>query len=232
MNLQKIRSYSFVTALLISACVSASASVTVFTDRNLWLAATSPITTLDFTGATASNGDVAIGPIDLQGFDHNNPPSSPDLQVFNGNYWGSGVVLEGPAGSTVGQHIIATLPVGVFAVGSDIMQFEPNGPTSFAETITAQLSIDSTIYSAQTNSGFTSRAFIGFVSDSQISSITFFPANDPGAHLALDNFATGGQVAVDPAPEAATMILCGSGILLMVWLLRRSRNCELQGSVA
>ena len=80
MNLQQIRSYSFVTALLISACAPALASVTVFTDRNLWLAATSPITTLDFTGATASNGDVAIASIDLQGFDF--PTSSHDLQVL------------------------------------------------------------------------------------------------------------------------------------------------------
>jgi hypothetical protein len=233
MCFKNIRRYSFVTTLLMSACVPAGASVTVFTDRNLWLAATSPITTLDFTGATANNGDVVIGPIDLRGFDHNNPPSSPDLQIFNGNYWGSGAVLEGPAGSTVGQHIIATLPVGIFAVGSDIMEFEPNGPTSFAETITAQLSIDSTIYSALTNSGFTSRAFIGFVSDTQISSITFFPANDPGAHLALDNFSTGGQVVVvNPAPEAATLIMCGSGILLMVWLFRRNRNYDPLGAVA
>jgi len=230
---EKLRRYSCALALLISACVPALASVTVFTDRNLWLAATSPITTLDFTGAVASNGEVTINSIDLQGFDHNNPPSSPDLQVFNGNYWGSGAVLEGPAGSTVGQHIIATLPVGTFAVGSDIMQFEPNGPTSFAETITAQLSIDSTIYSAQTNNGFTSRAFIGFVSDTQISSITFFPANDNLAHLALDNFSTGGQ-AENPAPEAATMLMCGSGILLMVWLFRRSKSsaAEPLGSVA
>jgi hypothetical protein len=87
------------------------------------------------------------------------------------------------------------------------------------------LSIDSTTYSAQTNSGFTSRAFVGFVSDTQISSITFFPANDPGAHLALDNFATGGQ-GVSSTPEAATMILCGVGLLLMGWRFRRNPNSE------
>jgi hypothetical protein len=222
---QKLRSYSFVTALLMSACVPASASVTVFTDRNLWLAATTNVSTIGFEGLTTNNGDLTIGAVDFQGFD-NTASTQHDLQVFNGNYWGSGAVLEGPAGSSLGQHIIVTLPGGIFAVGSDVMQFEPNGPTSFAETVTAQLSIDSTIYSAQTNSGFASRAFIGFVStNAQISSITFFPANDPGAHLALDNFSTGGQAAVDPAPEAATMILCGGGLLL-IGLVRRHRNSD------
>ena len=38
----------------------------------------------------------------------------------------------------------------------------------------------------------------------------------------IDNFSTGGQV--NPAPEAATLLMCGSGILLMVWLFRRSQS--------
>lgn len=223
MYLQKIRSYSFVTALLMGCCVTASASVVVYTDRNQWLTATSTVNTIDFETATANNGDVTIGAVDFQGYD-NTASTQHDLQIFNGNYWGSGAILEGPPGSTAGQHITVTLPVGTFAVGSDVMQFEPNGPTSFAETVAAELSIDSTIYSAQTNSGFASRAFFGFVStDTQITSITFFPANDIGAHLGLDNFSTGGQAAVSDTPEAATMILCGGGLLL-IGLLRRHRN--------
>jgi hypothetical protein len=225
-NLQKIRSYSFVTALLISGCVTASASVTVYTDRNLWTLATSSVNTIDFTGATSNNGDVTIGAVDFQGFD-NTAETQHDLQVFGGNYWGSGAVLEGPAGSTLGQHIIVTLPVGTFAVGSDVMQFEPNGPTSFAETVTVKLSIDGTIYNAPTIDGFLSRGFIGFTSDTQISSITFFPANDPSAHLGLDNFSTGGQAAVSQTPEATTMILCGGGLLL-IGLVRRHRNSNSQ----
>jgi hypothetical protein len=222
--LHKIRSYSFVTALLIGCCVTASGSVVVYTDRNQWLTATSTVSTITFEGQTASgSGELTISGVDFQGFD-NGAETQHDLQVSSGNYWGSGDFLKGPAGSSLGQHIIVTLPGGVFAVGSDVMQFDPNGPTSFAETVTAKLSIDSTIYSAQTNSGFTSRAFFGFVStDTQITSITFFPANDPGAHLGLDNFSTGGQAAVSQTPEAATMILCGGGLLL-IGLVRRHRN--------
>src|ERR1700716_1347607 len=107
---RKIRRYSFVTALLISACVPASASVTVFTDRNLWLIATGgAVNNIDFEGATENSGEVTIGAVNFQGFD-NTASTQHDLQVFNGNYWGSGAVLEGPAGSTLGQHIIVTLP--------------------------------------------------------------------------------------------------------------------------
>jgi hypothetical protein len=177
------------------------------------------VSTITFEGATANNGDVTIGSVDFQGYD-NTAETQHDLQIFGGNYWGSGSVLEGPAGNSFGQHLNVTLPAGVFAVGSDVMEFEPNGPTSFAETATVQLSTGATIYNAPTIAGFSSRAFIGFVSDTQISSLTFFPSSDPGAHLALDNFSTGGQ-GVSPAPEGSTMILCGSGLLLLAHSLRR-----------
>src|SRR5579859_5494628 len=217
MHLKKLMRYSCVTTLLIGGCVTASASVVVYTDSNLWSAASSNVNTITFEGAAPSNGELTISGVDFQGFD-NTAETQHDLQVFGGNYWGSGSVLEGPPGNSAGQHLTVRLPAGVFAVGSDVMEFEPNGPTSFAETVTAQLSTDATIYSTQTIAGFSSRDFIGFVSDTQISSITFFPSNDIGAHLALDNFSTGGQAA-SPTPEAATMILCGGG-LLFVGLLR------------
>jgi hypothetical protein len=226
MNAQMIRRYTCVTALLISGCVHASASVAVYTDRNLWMMATANVTTTDFNGLTApfsydsQGGTLIIDSVSFQGLDF--PSSSPDLGVINPSSpfnWGSGVVLEGPAGNGIGQHIIATLPVGVFAVGSDIMLYD--GTSSFGETATVRLSTGPTIYNAQTTSGFASRAFIGFVSDTQISSITFFPSSDPGPHLILDNFSTGGQ-ATSPTPETATLILCGIGLLLMRRLWRKS----------
>jgi hypothetical protein len=221
---QKLRSYSFVTTLLISACVPASASVTVFTDRNLWLLATSSVNNIDFQGTAPNNGDLVIGAVDFQGFD-NTAETVHDLQVISANYWGTGDILKGPAGNGFGQHIVATLPVGIFAVGSDIMQYDGNGPTSFGQTITVKLSTGATVYNAQTIDGFASRGFIGFVSDTQISSITFFPSSDSNPHLVLDNFATGGAGA-SSTPEAGTIMLCGIGLLLMVRLFRPSLNSE------
>lgn len=228
MNLQDIRRYSCVTTLLISGCASAGATVVVYTDRITWQSATSNVNTIAFEGIATqgqspvqfgSAGDT-IGSVTFQGFD-NTASTQPDLEVnYPSTNWGSGAVLQGPAGSSLGQHIIATLPGGVFAVGSDIMLYDGTS-ADYAETVTAKLSTGSTIYNAQTNSGFSSRAFIGFVSDTQISSITFFPANDPAPHLVLDNFSTGGQ-AMSPTPEAATMIFCGIGLLFMMKRLRRN----------
>ena len=230
MYFQKIRSYSFVTALLVSGCVPARASVTVFTDRITFQSATSNVNTIAFEniatlggGPVQFNSGLTLGSVTFQGFD-NTASTQGDLEVNWPNVnWNSGAFLEGPAANSNGQHIIATLPAGIFAVGSDIMLYEPNTPSSLGEGITVKLSTGATIYPAQTLSGFTNRAFIGFVSDTPISSITFFPSNDPAGHLSLDNFSTGAQP-VSPAPEAATMLLCGAGILLMVWLFRRNIN--------
>jgi hypothetical protein len=229
MNAPKIRRYSCVAALLISGCVSASASVTVYTNRNLWLTATANVITVDFEGIAGPNaivtydtspGILTVGPDSFQGFD-NTASTQHDMAVNNdiSPNWNSGAVLEGPPGNNFGQHLVAALSAGVFAVGSDIMMYD--GSTSPSDTITAQLSTGPTIYSAQTTSGFASRAFIGFVSDTQISSITFFPSGDQSRHLILDNFSTGGQAA-SPTPETATLILCGIGLLLMRRLWRKT----------
>jgi len=193
------------------------------------------VSTIGFEGiVTQGNGPDhfgtagdTIGSVTFQGFD-NTASTQADLEVNwpNGSNWGSGAFLQGPAGNVFGQHITVTLPAGVFAVGTDIMSTD--GTSSFAENPTVQLSTGPTVYNAQTLSGFASRGFIGFTSDTQISSITFVPANDL---LVLDNFSTGGQ-GVSPTPEAASLILCGSGLLLMLRLFRRSPNSNAEAAKA
>src|SRR5260370_12977731 len=234
MYFQKIRSYSFVTALLVSGCVPARASVTVFTDRISGQSETSKANTTAFEniatlggGPVQFNSGLTLGSVTFQGFD-NTASTVGDLEVNYPNMnWGSGAFLEGPAANSNGQHIIATLPAGIFAVGSDIMLYEPNTPSSLGEAITVKLSTGATIYPAQTISGFNSRGFIGFTSDTPISSITFFPSNDPARHLSLDNFSTGGQAAAPP-PETPAILFFGSGLLLMVWLFRPNIHSPLR----
>jgi hypothetical protein len=234
---QKIRRYSLVTALLIGGCVSASASVTVFTDRTLWTTATANVVNIDFEGIAAANAVVqydgspdrlTIGSTTFQGFDQ--ASSGLDLEVNNdiSPNWGTGAVLQGPAPFSSNSRLVATVGAGIFAVGSDV--FALNGSDSDSGTVNMVLSIDGTVYHVNTIAGFSSHAFVGFVSDTAINSITFFPPSPD--RVIIDNFATGGQLASNPAPEAATMIMCGSGILLMVWLFRRNRNYVLQGSAA
>jgi hypothetical protein len=233
---QKIRSYSFVTALLISVCVPASASVTVFTTRSSWISATTGVNNIDFEGLAAAgqvvlyngiggNSDtLTIGSVSFQGFDHASTTSSLELEVNNSvPSWGTGAVLQGPGRNDSNSRIVATVGGGIFAIGSDV--FNNTGGTQDTGTVNVVLSVGPTVYTVNTVAGL---AFIGFVSDAPISSIAFFPQGPDNA--VIDNFSTGGQV--NPAPEAATMLMCGSGILLMVWLFRRNRICEPQGSVA
>jgi hypothetical protein len=225
---QKIRSYSFVTALLISGCVTASASVAVFTDRPTWLAATSSVNTIGFEGIAPANGfalyngtagnpdTLTIGSVSFQGFDHASPAN--DLEVNNQDpSWGTGAVLQGPPHYDLNSRIVATVGAGVFAVGSDVYNNAGGNPDS--GTVNVVLSIDGTVYTVNTVAGLSGHAFIGFVSGSAITSISFFP--ESADQVVIDNFATGGQ-AGSQTPEAATMILCGSGLLLMVRRFRRN----------
>jgi hypothetical protein len=235
---EKLRSYSFVTALLISGCVSASASVSVFTTRGSWISATTGVNNIDFEGLAAAGNVVqyngiggnqdtlTIGSVSFQGFDHASTTTSLDLEVNNSvPSWGTGAVLQGPGHFDSNSRIAATVGTGVFAIGSDV--YNNAGGTRDTGTVNVVLSSGPTVYTVNTVAGL---AFIGFVSDAPISSITFFPQGPDNA--VIDNFSTGGQV--NPAPEAATMLLCGTGILLMVWLFRRNQNWDAapQGSTA
>jgi|SRR5579872_2020849 len=234
MYLQKIGSYWFVTALLVSGCVPARASVTVFTDFNTWQSATSNVNTIAFEGIAGANGftqynggsngdTLTIGSVSFQGFDH--ASTGLDLEVNNQvPSWGTGAILQGPGHFDGNSRIVATVGGGVFAIGSDV--FNNNGGTPDSGSVNVVLSTDATIYTVNTIAGLTGHAFIGFVSTTPITSIAFFPSSpDP---VAIDNFSTGGQAA-SPTPEAATTILCGIGLLLMGWRFRRNVNSDVGG---
>jgi hypothetical protein len=227
MNSKNIRRYSCVTALLISGCVSASASVVVYTDRTSWLSATSTVNTIAFEAITGSimqynggaNGDtLTIGSVSFQGFDHQSTTSNFDLEVNNQvPSWGTGAVLQGPGHADSFSRIVATVGAGIFAIGSDV--FNNNGGTPDSGTVNVVLSTGATVYPVNTIAGTSSHAFIGFVSDTAISSISFFPQSVD--NVVIDNFSTGGQ-ATSPTPETATLVLCGIGLLLMRRLWRKS----------
>ena len=239
---EKLRRYSCVTALLISGCVQASASVTEYTTRSSWLSAAGAVSTIDFEGLAAAgtvviyNGiggnpdHVTIGSVSFQGFDHASTSTSLDLEVNNSvPSWGTGAVLQGPGRFDSNSRTVATLPGGVFAVGTDVYNNFGGDPDS--GTVNVVLSTDPTGYAVNTVAGLSSHAFVGFISTTAIGSVSFFPQGPD--NVVIDKFSTGGA-AVDPAPEAATMLLCGSGVLLMVWLFRRNQNygAEPQGSAA
>jgi hypothetical protein len=218
----------FVFSILAAAwCAPARASVTEYTDQTSFLSATSNITTIGFEGIASSNQDVyfnnsggeTIDGVNFAGLDSGNNYT---LYVENETpNWGSGSYLVGPEEFSANVSAIeVSLPSGVYAVAANIMA--GGGGVSDAVTEEIQLSTGSTMYPVTTISGFSSMAFVGFVSDTPITSMSFF-SESPSDHVVIDNFQFGQAVVSDPSPtpETSTSLLCGSGLLLLVQILRR-----------
>jgi hypothetical protein len=216
-------------------CVPGGATVLEFTTQSSFTAATSGVTTVTFTGPgpnssnsfSNSTGYVSNG-ADFIGYDNASGPSGYDLKnTDNLPDWASGAYLDGPGsfGSSANAGITVSLPANTFAVGTNFMSSGHDGigqPDSEAQSYQVLLSTGPTVYTITSLAGFTNMAFVGFTSDTAITSITFSPQS--GNRTDLDNFQFG-QVAgsSDPSgvPETRTALLCGGGLLMMAHFLRR-----------
>jgi hypothetical protein len=219
-------------------CVSGGAAVLEYTTQSSFTAATSGVTTVTFTGPgtnssvsySNSTGYVSNG-ADFIGYDNASGPSGYDLKnTDNLPDWGSGAYLDGPGsfGSSNNAGITVFLPTNTFAVGTNFMSpghDQGTGqPDSEAQNFQVLLSTGPTVYTITSLAGFTNMAFVGFTSDTAITSITFSPQS--GNRTDLDNFQFG-QVAGSSGsatPETTTALLCGGGLILMGQLLRRRKN--------
>jgi hypothetical protein len=232
--------YSIAIGVLLAAfSASAGATVVQYSDRSNWAAAAGgalAITNHDFSALTPTNSDTGAfysnaagltdNSVNFVGFD--NGSSGYDLKVVDDpfNNWGSGAFLQGPARFNSFSRIEVTFGAGVYSVGSDIMYRAASSAGSGSFNIV--LSTGATIYSANTSGTFASRDFAGFISDTPITSIFFYSQSPDNA--VLDNFATAGQVA-EATPETATLLLCGTGLIVMVWICRRKRSAKLAAQV-
>jgi hypothetical protein len=75
-------------------------------------------------------------------------------------------------------------------------------------------------------------AFVGFVSSTPITQISFDPTS-LSDHIVIDNFAFGqgasqSQAGTSATPETSTSLLCGGGLLLVGQFLRRRRATSRQ----
>ncbi|WP_310485548.1 PEP-CTERM sorting domain-containing protein [Chamaesiphon sp. VAR_48_metabat_403] len=179
-----------------AATNSAQAATVQFTDLTSFQANTTGLTTIDFeglaaTGSAASYGGTTSGVTftvssnTLFVVDPAFGPSSYD--------WGSGAVL---LGNSQRGTVTATLPSGITAVGSDIMSI-----IDFASPFTIMLSTGETFNLNSLN--YPNRQFVGFTSDTAITSISFQATN--GFPL-LDNFRFGTANAATAVPEPFTII--------------------------
>jgi len=233
-----LRSAGIPTLLGLLFAVPLTATTVTFTDRATWEATTPGFTTIDFEGLTETwrlyntveGVRLPIGVEEVQ-FIGLKPLPSPSyyLGVANTpgaeNDFGSGSILKGPEFfQGLDRQILVNLPGGITSFGVDLMTVTWLDPTPYSYNI---------VWSTGAYSGFDTlaqpgRAFFGVTSDTPISQIRFILASGVAdiTYSALDNFSygvadAGGEGGLGEVPETSTLMLVGTGLLLLSRLRRK-----------
>jgi hypothetical protein len=190
-----------ITTLALLVTNSAQAAVVQFTDLASFQANTTGLTTIDFEGLAprgsyenysitglANSGVNFTGLSSYYGYLYVMDPVAGPIYYD----WGSGAVLLGDYNGT----IVATLPSGVTAIGSDIMSV-----IGYASPFNITLSTGEKFNLNSLN--YPDRQFVGFTSDTAIASISFQTTDGWGE---LDNFRFGTARAATSVPEPFTLI--------------------------
>src|SRR5262245_8717597 len=204
------------------------ATITSFTDRPSWTAASSNITTIDFNNLTAQAGfpfssTLTTGGVTFASFF--NGFASNDIVIKNNENWGTGNYLLGPHQDSAGNYTFKiTFPGSVTSFGTDIMY-----SGSYESTLLVTLSAGGNLTTTTTLPNHTGPAFFGFTTDTAISYVAFKPTYISGTEnrLIIDNVsfgdAGGGQPPItEETPETSTILLCAAGLLLIRALRRPS----------
>lgn len=211
------------------ACLALSSSafgaVVTFTDRAAWEAAVSSEVTTTFDQAEAgytppASGSYTLIPtsgLSLDGLTFTNYDSSNPVNLYASYPTGSAThtVLKGQdylTGYTNKYHIV--FATSALAFGVDLMAAPINGATGFTTNYTVQ--IGASTWNAPT---FASpvRAFFGLTSDTNFNAVDLIYTTNTSP--TIDNFsvATPGGA----APEAATMMTCATGLVLLSRMWKR-----------
>ena len=194
------------------ATVSQASSVTVYTSRSAWLAATSGVTNIDFNGIAAVGSYVSYGsgPVVIGGATFT---SNDSMFVIDPAYYG----FPYPDGFFNADYntpnlVTIVLPGSYTAVGFDFGSLFTGG-ASFDVTLggVGTLTVAST---GSTQDGVL--GFAGFISSSAFNTVTLSMPDAPN-YNAVDNLAYGGSA----VPEPTSLVLMGSGILGLASTLRR-----------
>jgi hypothetical protein len=178
---------------------SAQAATVQFTDLASFQANTTGLTTIDFEGLAPAGNFVEYPTTGLTTsgvtFNSTSRVSVFDPAVQRRAYdWGSGAILSSQRAP---NRITAILPSGVTAVGSDIMSF-----SNYASPFTITLSTGETFNQSSLN--YPNRQFVGFTSDTAITSISFLATS---GFTELDNFRFGrANIVATAVPEPFTII--------------------------
>jgi hypothetical protein len=221
----------FLIAILAFVCSAApaSASVIKYTSLAAFNAAISGMTTYNFEGIapandpvngwTQGNPNVVVGPV--TGPVTFAPDSSGTLWVFGDNYYantfGGAAFISAQEGLVNGSNnVTATLAPGVTAIGFSY------GPADAAgEAITVTIN-GSGSYNLAIPAVFATADFVGFTSDTPITSVAF---TEQGLGMDIIQFELGtANPAVSPAPEPASMLLLGLGLMGLAGVRRKIKK--------
>ena len=208
---------------LASAAGEASATVTEYTDQSAYNAAISNSTIFNFDAVTLPGtvlpGGVTFGDLSVTG-------SGDDFPIVVGSgslvYAGSAFFTSLSLAPGVDASDVLLTSAGSRAIGFMYGDFADGGGTPFTVTLSTG---DSFQLSTPPNPGFDT-GFIGFVSNTPITSVTFSDDGQGFNLLQVDNSPAGTVGAPEPAPFA----LLTTGLLYLALLTRRRTvKVELRG---
>jgi hypothetical protein len=198
----------------------------VYTTLASWEAAVALLGTDTFSGIAPTGGDTpfdtAAGYTDSLGIDFAGTfnAGSYILEIVDAAfapspYWNFGGPAALASGKTPGSgilqpEIVATLPANITAIALDVMTYGNIVPV----TLTANDGSTVTVSTASRQ-----QTFVGFTFGTAVSTLTISVSSENGGYVLLDNFATG--TADVSAPEPATTLLIGLGLVFMAFLGKR-----------
>ena len=210
--------------LLASQAARATTLLQGYTDLASWEAAVAEIGVDTFNGIAASGGHTTYNTAtgyntDALGIDFVGAfGAGYSLQIvdalYNSPYYnfGSGASLgSGTVSTSLQPYITVALPGNVTAIALNVMTYG----SAYPVTLTAS---DGTTFQVATASG--QQSFHGFTFSAPVSTLTISIPGAPNfTSVLLDNFRIG--TADVAAPEPATMLLIGLGLVFMAFLRKR-----------
>jgi hypothetical protein len=201
---------------LASAAGEASATVTVYLDQTGYNAAISNSTIFNFGDVTqpgtVSQGGVTFGNLSLTG-------SADDFPIVVGSgsavYGGSAFFTSLSLAPGIDASDVLCTSAGSMAIGFLYGDFADGGGLPFTVTLSTGESFQ---LSTPPNPGFDT-GFVGFVSNTPITSVTFSDDGQGFDLLQVDNSPAGAVGAPEPGPFA----LLATGLLYLAVLPRRRR---------
>ncbi|HLG98134.1 MAG TPA: hypothetical protein VKX49_17595 [Bryobacteraceae bacterium] len=232
--LRRTLSFLGLIAFILAVRPAHATTITTYSDPASWSSASTVAQTITFEGLAPANGSttysgptgLTTGGVEFIGYTYS---GGSWIQVIDTNFsswynFGSNDALlqdmDRPSSGSPLPYIHIVLPANVTALGMDLFTVSPSAATY-------QITVAGTPYTVPTDPKPT-EAFWGLTSDTPIATLdlTLPGSVYNGSTMALlDNFQYGtASSQVSQAPEAATFVLIGSGLIGIAALKRLARK--------